>query len=65
MTINTRTINGKEAWQCHSCKRWFYVKTGKRVDALLILDKDSDENLQCMGCSGGYEAVTNYLAVMH
>ena len=61
MAIEIQIVDGKELWQCHNCKRWFFVKKGNNVDALLVLGRDGDNKLQCMGCSGGYVAVDSYL----
>ncbi len=60
MVIVTKTLkDGREVWQCCSCDRWFTVKKNNRVDALGIVDDDF--SLQCIGCSGGYQAVQSYL----
>jgi len=57
--------NGREVWKCVGCGRWFYVKPNRKVDAIGIFGHDENGNhtmtLQCVGCSGGYEAVENFL----
>ena len=69
--VNRITFNkvGREFIHCSGCDKSFIIdKKTKRVDMIAVLGVRSDGartvKFQCIECSGGCEAVMNYLKAL-